>query len=67
MVHVNMITFNHAAKTAKVSLFADSKSDVTDGMSVDGVPSDYDLEMGSSAMTADKELAFLDSEGTWHW
>ena len=67
MVQVTNISFNHDTKTAKVSLFADSKSDITSGMTINGVPEGYTLEMGSSALTADKDFGFLDSTGQWHW
>lgn len=67
MVQVTNISFNHDMKTAKVSLFADSKSDITSGMTLNGVPEGYTLEMGSSALTADKDFGFLDSTGQWHW
>lgn len=66
-VQVESVTFNHAAKTAKVELFVDSTSDVTSGMKVEGVPDDYTLQAGSSAFTANKDLGFLNSAGTWVW
>jgi hypothetical protein len=32
-----------------------------------GVGSDEELAMGSSVITADGDLAFLKSDGTWNW
>ena len=49
------------------SLFADSKEDVTQGVHIIGMPTGYELEMGSSILTADGEIAFLKSDGTWNW
>lgn len=59
--------YDSSTKTVKASLFADSKDEVVDGMSVIGLDSSYTLAAGSSCITADKEFAFLDSEGEWHW
>ena len=66
-VRVNSIVLDHNKKEAKVGLFADSQSDITTGMSVEGVPEGYTLAAGSSALTADKKFAFLKSNGTWNW
>lgn len=55
--------------TAKVSLFADDQSDITDGMEIIGLPEYYwgKLEPGSTALTAAGEVGFLKSDGTWNW
>ena len=68
MVKVNGVA-SYDPKTMKVkaSLFADSKSDVTSGMTVEGLREGYTLDAGSSCITADKDFAFLDSSGSWHW
>lgn len=49
------------------SLFADQKSDVVDGMKVDGLPSTYVLQAASTVRTANFEVGTLDSDGVWHW
>lgn len=67
MVKVNSISLNPNKKTATVSLFADQKSDVTNSMEVEGLPKDYNIEFGSSVLTASGELAFMKSDGTWSW
>lgn len=51
----------------KASLFADSKSEVTSDMKIVGLPDGYVLAPGSSCITADKDFAFLKSDGTWVW
>lgn len=52
---------------AVISAFADDKSDVTDGMTIDGLPADIEPTFGSSIITASGDIAFLKSDGTWNW
>lgn len=54
-------------KSCRVSLFADTKSEVVPGAQIVGMPVDSTIEMGSSVMTASGELAFMKSDGTWNW
>lgn len=60
---------NEKTRKATVSLFADSKSDVETATEADILefPEDYTIDWGSSAMTADGEVGFLKSDGTWNW
>ena len=54
----------------EVSLFADTKDEVKDDvseMTIVGFPDGYDIDMGSSVMTAAGEVAFRKSDGTWNW
>lgn len=51
--------------TATVQLFADAKEDLTDEAIYNLVG--RQLNMGSSCLTANKEVAFLKSDGTWSW
>ena len=51
----------------KVSLFADNKAEVIPGAAIEGLPSNATIEMGSSVITANGELAFMKSDGTWNW
>ena len=54
----------------KVSLFSDTKDEVKDDvseMTIVGFPEGYDIDMGSSVMTAAGEVAFRKSDGTWNW
>lgn len=69
MIKVNSITLNPDKNTAKVSLMADAKSELNDLNleDIEELPKGYTLEQGSSCLTVDKEFAFLDSTGTWHW
>ena len=65
MLSVTEIKINPLTDEARVSLFADDKSDVSleNAQKLVG----RDLEMGSSVITADGELAFLKSDGTFNW
>jgi len=51
----------------KVSLFADTKEEVTPNATIEGLPENATIEMGSSVMTASGELAFMKSNGSWNW
>ena len=67
MIRVTSINLNPMKKTAYVSLFSDTKDEITSGMTVEGLPEGYEIEFGSSVMTASGELAFMKSDGTWNW
>ena len=67
MVKVDKIIYrNDETKTAKVELFADTKAEVGSSKVV-GLPAGYTIDFESSCMTADGELAFMKSDGTWNW
>lgn len=66
MVKVNEIKLNSQTKKATVALFADTKSEVA-GATIEGMPSGYTVETGSTIITASAELAFMKSDGTWNW
>lgn len=51
----------------QISAFADAKSDVAPGMKIKNVPSDWEIQPGSTIMTPDGEIAFKKSNGKWHW
>ena len=51
----------------KVSLFADTKAEMSGTPTIIGLPSDAAIEMGSVCMTASGEVAFMKSDGTWNW
>ena len=51
----------------KVKLFADTKDEVTEGAEIVGFPEGATIEMGSSVVTADGDIAFRKSDGTWNW
>ena len=67
MVKVMGISTNPDTKKATVSLFADTKTEVTSGMTIEGMPSGYEIEAGSSVFTADADVAFMKSDGSWNW
>lgn len=50
-----------------VEAIADTKEEVDEGAPIIGIPDNYQLEMGSSIMTVDGEIAFLTSDGIWNW
>lgn len=55
-------------KEAKVSLFADAKTDVTSDMDIIGLPETVtDFTPGSVVVTADADVAFYKSDGNWNW
>ena len=49
-----------------ISAFADTKAEVATGTFI-GLPEDAEIEIGSDVMTADGEIAFMKSDGTWNW
>lgn len=51
----------------EVLLFADSKAEVSPNMQIDGIPDGKVISYGSSLITADGEIAFLKSDGTWNF
>lgn len=67
MVRVTEIKINDVTNEAKVSLFADAKTDVVAGMDIYGMPEGVGIEPGSSVLTAAGEVAFYKSDNTWSW
>ncbi len=65
-----IISQDFGEKTVVAKLFADSKEDVTTDI-IDGTlenkPEGYTLDAESYAITADGDIAMLDSTGEWHW
>lgn len=51
----------------EVLLFADTKGEVSPNMQIDGIPKGKVISYGSSLITADGDLAFLKSDGTWNF
>ena len=51
----------------KVTLFADTKDEVTEEAEIIGLPEGATIEMGSCVVTADAEVAFRKSDSTWNW
>jgi len=69
MVRVASISTNDADMTAKVSLEADSKSEMTNITTDDiiGFPKGYTIDFMSDVFTSSGEMAFMKSDGTWNW
>ena len=51
----------------KVKLFADTKDEVTSSAEIIGLPQGATIEMGSTVVTADADVAFMKSNGEWNW
>lgn len=51
----------------EVLLFADTKGEVSSSMQIDGIPDGKVISYGSSLITADGDIAFLKSDGTWNF
>lgn len=67
MVRVQKIEYlKEDTHEAKVSIFADTKAEV-DTAEIEGMPEGYNIEMGSTLMTADADVAFMKSNGSWNW
>lgn len=65
MLSVSEIKISPDSTKAKVQLFADAKTDVTTEAVAEVVG--REVQMGSSVITADGDIAFLKSDGTWNW
>jgi len=65
MLSVTEIKINPLTDKARVSIFADSKSDVNYADAVKLVG--RELDAGSSIMTANAEVAFVKSDGSLSW
>lgn len=52
-----------------VSLYSDTKDEVetTSTDDIIGFPKGKEIEPGSTVLTADADLAFKKSDGTWNW
>ena len=50
----------------QITAFADTKEEVVPGATFVGMPSG-EMQHGSQVVTADGDVAFLKSDGTWNW
>ena len=66
MVIVQDVKLIESQMLAEVSLFADTKEEVTNDIQL-SIPEGYSIRPGSSVMTANGEMAFRKSDGTWNW
>jgi hypothetical protein len=65
MIVVTDIKISPDGAKARVSLFADEQSDVTSEAISEAVG--MEVQPGSSVITADGDIAFMKSDGTWNW
>lgn len=67
MIRVKNIKLNHITKEAEVSLFSDTKAEVSSASEISGLPEGYTIAPSSSIFTASGQVAFMKSDGTWNW
>lgn len=51
----------------QIQAFADTKEEVVPGCQIHNLPADVVIQPGSSIVTADGDVAFYKSDGTWNW
>ena len=67
MIKVTSSKSNPLTGKFMVSLFSDTKSEVTSSATIEGLPSGAEIDQGSNVITASGEVAFMKSDGTWNW
>jgi len=67
VIKVQTLVLTEGDNTYRISAFADSKSEVTPQAEIIGLPEGANIDMGSSILTADGDLAFMKSTGEWNW
>ena len=69
MIKVKSISLNPSTMKAEAVLFSDTKAEVesTEVSEIQGFPANYELDFGSSVMTASGELAYMKSDNNWNW
>ncbi len=58
---------NGEIASVKISAFADTKSEVTANAHYEGLPEGASIMFGSSIMTAEGDVGFMKSNGSWNW
>lgn len=64
---MKLVNSDSDSNTYRVELFADTKSELIPEATIVGLPTGASIEMGSSCVTANAEIAFMKSDGTWNW
>lgn len=64
---IKVTSIKREQEGAIIIAFADDKTDVTSGMTIEGLPEDTEIVYGSMIYTASGDVAFLKSNGTWNW
>ena len=54
-------------KEYQIRAFADTKEEVIPGAEFHNLPEGAVIQPGSTVVTADGDLAFRKSDGTWNW
>lgn len=75
MIRILNVETSYGGASQIVNLFCDDKSEIADvdietgetEMEITGWDNSLKLTQGCSALTAAGEMAFLQSDGTWHW
>jgi hypothetical protein len=68
-VKVTDIKLNQQTMKAEVTLFADTKAEMTglDTSDIIGFPAGYEIDFGSTVVTAPLDIGKMQSDGTWNW
>lgn len=67
MIKVKKIIKTEEPNVYEVELFADTKSEVVPGATIIGLPEGAVLDIGSSVMATNGDIAFMQSNGDWKW
>lgn len=67
MIKVTQITNHYVNNEVQVSLFSDTKTEVTPSATIEGLPENAVIAQGSTVVTASGEVAFMKSTGEWNW
>ena len=69
MIEVTSLTKQpgDSLKQYQVQAFADTKDEVVPGAVFHNLPVDAEIQPGSTVITADGDVAFYKSDGTWNW
>ena len=69
MIEVTSLTKQpgDSLKQYQIQAFADTKEEVVPGAVFNHLPVDAEIQPGSTVVTADGDVAFYKSDGTWNW
>ena len=67
MIKLEDVKIDNVRKEMRVSLFADTKTEVVNDPEFDERIPGYKIAMGSDVLTATGDIAFMRSDGGWSW
>lgn len=64
-----IVNVDEASKKVTAELFSDTKAEMssTEPEDIIGFPKGYELDFGSSVVTASIDVGMMQSDGTWNW